>query len=128
MICSKFLIEEIDLWFYSIIKKNWHKISSKIKYNNKDLLKELSEQMAGLAGSLGPVAPTREGRAELRAMPVLPVVFRREAAKPRFSALPLPALTSTKTGRTCSGSRAAARSRFGSKLGQPSGRILKTHI
>jgi len=44
----KFLIEEIDLWFYSIIKKNWHKISSKIKYNNKDLLKELSEQMAGL--------------------------------------------------------------------------------
>ena len=44
----KFLIEEIDMWFYSIIKKNWHKISSKIKYNNKDLLKELSEQMAGL--------------------------------------------------------------------------------
>ncbi|MFZ2456291.1 MAG: redox-regulated ATPase YchF [Candidatus Altiarchaeia archaeon] len=44
----RFLIDEIDLWFYSIIKKNWHKISSKIKYNNKDLLKELSEQMAGL--------------------------------------------------------------------------------
>jgi ribosome-binding ATPase YchF (GTP1/OBG family) len=44
----KFLIEEIDLWFYSILKKSWHKISSKIKYNNKDLLKELSEQMAGL--------------------------------------------------------------------------------
>lgn len=44
----KFLIDEIDLWLFGIIKKNWHKISSKIKYNNKDLLKELSEQMAGL--------------------------------------------------------------------------------
>lgn len=44
----RFLIDEIDLWFYGILKKNWHKITSKTKYDNKELLKELSEQMAGL--------------------------------------------------------------------------------
>ena len=44
----KFLIDEIDLWFFGILKKNWHKITSKTKYNNKDLLKEITEQLSGL--------------------------------------------------------------------------------
>ena len=44
----KFLEEEIDLWFYGILKKNWAKISGKVKYSSKDLLKELTEQLSGL--------------------------------------------------------------------------------
>lgn len=44
----KFLEEEIDLWFYGILKKNWTKISGKIKYDHKGLLKELTEQLSGL--------------------------------------------------------------------------------
>jgi len=43
-----FLEEEIDLWFYGILKRNWAKISGKIKYAHKDLLKELTEQLSGL--------------------------------------------------------------------------------
>jgi ribosome-binding ATPase YchF (GTP1/OBG family) len=44
----KFLEEEIDLWFYGVLKKNWAKISGKIKYSGKDLIKELTEQLSGL--------------------------------------------------------------------------------
>ncbi len=44
----RFLVDEIDQWFYGILKKNWHKITSKTKYNNKELLKEITEQLSGL--------------------------------------------------------------------------------
>ncbi|MEA3254445.1 MAG: redox-regulated ATPase YchF [Candidatus Altiarchaeota archaeon] len=44
----KFLEDEIDLWFYGILKKNWAKISRKIKYAHEDLVKELTEQLSGL--------------------------------------------------------------------------------
>lgn len=44
----KFLEEEINLWFYGILKRNWAKISGKIKYSGKDLMKELTEQLAGI--------------------------------------------------------------------------------
>lgn len=44
----KFLEDEIDLWFYEILKRNWAKISGKIKYAGKDLLRELTEQLSGL--------------------------------------------------------------------------------
>ncbi len=44
----KFLEEEIDLWFYGILKRNWEKISGKIKYAGKNLVKELTEQLSGL--------------------------------------------------------------------------------
>jgi len=44
----KFLEEEIDLWFYGILKKNWTKISGRIKYAHEDIVKELTEQLSGL--------------------------------------------------------------------------------
>jgi len=44
----RFLEDEIDLWFFGILRKNWHRIESRIKYNNRDVVKELAEQMAGL--------------------------------------------------------------------------------
>ncbi|MBU4342206.1 MAG: redox-regulated ATPase YchF [Candidatus Altiarchaeota archaeon] len=44
----KFLEEEIDLWFYGILKKNWKKIYNKAKHNHKDLIIELAEQLSGL--------------------------------------------------------------------------------
>jgi len=44
----KFLEEEIDLWFYGILKKNWNKIYSKAKHSHKDLITELTEQLSGL--------------------------------------------------------------------------------
>ncbi len=37
----KFLEDEINLWFYNIIKRNWSKISGKVKYERNDLLKEI---------------------------------------------------------------------------------------
>ncbi len=43
-----FLEEEIDLWFYGILKKNWGKISSKIKCQSKEIAKEITEQFTGL--------------------------------------------------------------------------------
>jgi len=43
-----FLEEEIDLWFYQILRKNWNKIYSKAKHSHKDLIKELAEQLSGL--------------------------------------------------------------------------------
>lgn len=44
----KFLAEEIDLWFAGIIKKNWDKIKSKVQYESKDLVRELTTQLSGL--------------------------------------------------------------------------------
>jgi len=44
----KFLEEEIDLWFFGILKKNWKKIYNKAKHSHKDLITELAEQLSGL--------------------------------------------------------------------------------
>jgi len=43
-----FLEEEINLWFADVIKRNWAKISNKIQYEKKDLIKELTTQLSGL--------------------------------------------------------------------------------
>ena len=43
-----FLEEEINHWFQAILKRNWSKISSKVKHGNADLVSELSTQLAGL--------------------------------------------------------------------------------
>lgn len=51
----RFLEEEIDAWFYGILKRNWAKISGKIKYDHKDLLKELTDQLSGLEVDEGDV-------------------------------------------------------------------------
>ncbi len=44
----KFLEEEIDLWFYGILRKNWGRIYNKAKHSHKDLIIELAEQLSGL--------------------------------------------------------------------------------
>ena len=44
----KFLEDEINLWFYGMLKKNWLKISAKIKYSGKESPKEIAEQFAGI--------------------------------------------------------------------------------
>ncbi len=44
----KFLENEIDLWFFSIIKRNWNKIYSKVRHGKHDIIKELAEQLSGL--------------------------------------------------------------------------------
>jgi len=45
----KFLEDEIDYWFFDVIKRNWSKISAKIRHGGKDLIKELTNQLAGLS-------------------------------------------------------------------------------
>jgi len=44
----KFLEEEINLWFFGILKRNWGKITSKSKYEGSDFVKEVAGQLAGL--------------------------------------------------------------------------------
>ena len=44
----RFLEEEIDEWFYDILKKNWSNIARKIKYENKNILKEFTDVLTGL--------------------------------------------------------------------------------
>ncbi len=44
----RFLEDEIDSWFYGILKKNWQKISTKITHIGKNLVVELTNQLSGL--------------------------------------------------------------------------------
>jgi ribosome-binding ATPase len=44
-----FLIEEVNLWFAAIVRRNWANVKSKIKYENKKMVQEL----AGVLGGLG---------------------------------------------------------------------------
>jgi ribosome-binding ATPase len=44
-----FLIEEVNLWFAAIVKRNWASVKSKIKYENRKMIQEL----AGVLGGLG---------------------------------------------------------------------------
>ncbi len=44
----EFLKEELDMWIFGIIKRNWDKISRKIVLEKKDPIKFLTEQLAGL--------------------------------------------------------------------------------
>jgi len=45
----RFLEEEIDLWFAGVLKKNWNKVSSKVRFEGKNLVKELAPVLAGLS-------------------------------------------------------------------------------
>lgn len=44
----KFLEDEIDEWFFSLLKDDWDKIRREVKLAGKDLLKELAEKFSGL--------------------------------------------------------------------------------
>jgi len=43
-----FLEEEIDLWFLSLLKKDWQKLAREIQQMKKDVAKELAERFSGL--------------------------------------------------------------------------------
>lgn len=44
----KFLENEIDLWFLSIISRNWVKVYSTVRHGKHSIVKELSEPLSGL--------------------------------------------------------------------------------
>jgi len=44
----KFLNYEIDMWFYSILKRNWDRIVRRAKAEKRDFSRFLAEQLAGL--------------------------------------------------------------------------------
>jgi len=44
----KFLEEELDMWLFGILNKNWERISRRIKMEKRDEVKFISEQLAGL--------------------------------------------------------------------------------
>ncbi len=44
----EFLKEELDMWLYGILKRNWDKIARKITLEKRDPVKYLTEQLAGL--------------------------------------------------------------------------------
>jgi ribosome-binding ATPase len=44
----EFLIEEVDLWFASVVERNFLKLKSRIKYESKDLIRELTQMLAGI--------------------------------------------------------------------------------
>jgi ribosome-binding ATPase len=44
----RFLIEEVDLWFAAIVRKNWATVRSKVKYESKKIVAELMGVLAGL--------------------------------------------------------------------------------
>ncbi len=44
----RFLEEEIDLWFFGILEKNWDKFSRKVKQENKKLTEQIAIQFTGL--------------------------------------------------------------------------------
>jgi len=44
----KFLEEEIDLWFLSLLKKDWQKLTREFQQMKKDVAKELAERFSGL--------------------------------------------------------------------------------
>jgi len=47
----KFLEEEINLWFASVVKRNWSKISSKVRYEGGKIVKEWFDVLSGLSVS-----------------------------------------------------------------------------
>ncbi|MCX6695706.1 MAG: redox-regulated ATPase YchF [Candidatus Altiarchaeota archaeon] len=49
----KFLEDEINLWFASVVKRNWSKISSKIRYEGGKIIKEWFDVLSGLSVSEG---------------------------------------------------------------------------
>jgi len=44
----KFLEEEVNLWFFEILKKNWGKIARKAEAEKKDLIEALAEAFGGI--------------------------------------------------------------------------------
>ncbi|MFP3202209.1 MAG: redox-regulated ATPase YchF [Sulfolobus sp.] len=45
----KFIIDEIDEWFYSIISKDWAKFARNVDLSNKDPVEELLAKLSGLS-------------------------------------------------------------------------------
>ena len=45
----RFLEDEINLWFEAIVKRNWVKVRSKVRYENKKLVEELMSVLSGLS-------------------------------------------------------------------------------
>jgi len=44
----RFLEEEIDLWYYGILRKGWNKFIAKTKHEKQELHKALAKQLSGL--------------------------------------------------------------------------------
>lgn len=44
----KFLEEELDMWYYGILKKGWEKFVSKTKHEKQEINKALAKQLSGL--------------------------------------------------------------------------------
>lgn len=44
----RFLEEEIDMWFFNILKKGWEKLIKEIRLENKELDKEIANRFSGL--------------------------------------------------------------------------------
>ncbi len=44
----RFLEEELDYWFFGILKNTWVKFAKKLEYGNKELVKEIANQFSGL--------------------------------------------------------------------------------
>ncbi|MFA5303615.1 MAG: redox-regulated ATPase YchF [Candidatus Nanoarchaeia archaeon] len=44
----KFLEEELDYWFFGILKNSWTKFARRLEQGNKELVKEIAEQFSGL--------------------------------------------------------------------------------
>ena len=44
----KFLCNELDMWLYGILKRNWNKIARRIHLERRDPAKFITEQLAGL--------------------------------------------------------------------------------
>lgn len=57
----KFLVEEIDLWFSAILKKNWDKVKRKIKYEQKNIFYELADVLSGLGITEGQIKDALQG-------------------------------------------------------------------
>jgi ribosome-binding ATPase YchF (GTP1/OBG family) len=56
----RFLEEEVNLWFAGIVKRNWSKVSNKIRYERKKLVAELMGVLSGLGVSEGHVKKSLE--------------------------------------------------------------------
>ena len=77
-----FLKEEIDLWFYGIIKKQWEKVARKIQSQHEDFYHFMGEQLAGLGVTEGSI---RKAVKEFNLDPTKPADWSDDQLK-QFSA------------------------------------------
>jgi hypothetical protein len=57
----KFLENEIDFWFFDIIKRNWDKISRLVQITHKEFEKELAQQLSGLGIKVDEIVTAMKG-------------------------------------------------------------------